>query len=747
MRNNVADVLARCLDDIHHGRASIEEALRRYPQYADELAPLLRLALRIPPPLNAEPSAAFRQRARRALQAEIARQGIRSHMARLLDSLRPIRHPLGRGFATTAIAALLAMAVVFGAGAGVTSAAQASLPGEPLYPVKRASEQGRMLVTFGPQRKASYHFELASERLEEVRLLVQAEKPVDPSMVEAATSQLDAGLERTLKIAPSKAQEIIEFSSQKLGQEQVYVERLRLLLVGQPAAQLLLEVEIVLNRSTLIAKAIIEDPSQVSPSISVRAARDIEVEGRITSTDPLRIAGVLVVLPPGAEVDGPLAVGKEAKAEGELLSDGRMVASRIQVKEAEEERRVDLRGPITSADPLRIAGQEVVVGPHTEIRGVMAMGLLARVRGELQDDGSVLASQIEVERLGRESVIRGPVTSLDPLAIAGTSITLAPNVEMEGTLQQGLIAKAEGWFQQDGTFVATEIEVDKAEREREEEVRGTILSVQGNSLAIATESGLTVTLGLTPSTKVEMKDDRGVSPASLQPGWRVRVKYNPVSRTVSEVRVDEVPKEADDKDRGGDDKSGSGGSGDGSDDKDSSGPGGGDDQAKNDDGGKDNSGPGGGDDEAKRDGDGGDKDSSGPGEGDDQAKNDDGGGDKGGSTPGESDETENNNDDGDGDKDGSAVEREADNDTPSADEDEEGVHQLEIEAVIVTVGTTTVVVEDATGSRFTLIVTFKTRLETDGTAATLQQLTVGANAKVEFDPESGIARSIRQKRS
>jgi hypothetical protein len=86
-------------------------------------------------------------------------------LARTTQQTRSQR--LGRRLATNALAIALALAVVV-TGGTVGASAQA-LPGQALYPVKRAVEQARMALTVSEVRRAALTQQLQEERREEVR--------------------------------------------------------------------------------------------------------------------------------------------------------------------------------------------------------------------------------------------------------------------------------------------------------------------------------------------------------------------------------------------------------------------------------------------------------------------------------------------------------------------------------------------------------------------------------------------------
>ena len=72
--------------------------------------------------------------------------------------------------------AMLAITVVFSTAFGTVQAAQASLPGETLYPVKLGIEQAQVSLAFSEERKTELEMSFADVRLHEVVEIIQTEQ-------------------------------------------------------------------------------------------------------------------------------------------------------------------------------------------------------------------------------------------------------------------------------------------------------------------------------------------------------------------------------------------------------------------------------------------------------------------------------------------------------------------------------------------------------------------------------------------
>ena len=169
MRNsNFDNILNDCLERMASGE-SVAECLARYPEHADELAPLLRMGratLEVsrraaPAPAN-EAKARGLARMQTALEAERQRHGRRWRLPRVFWG--PISTPIAAAFAVVFVAIVAA--------GGTTVASADSIPGEPLYTFKSMRETVEERIARSDEHKARVHAKLARERGREMRELI-----------------------------------------------------------------------------------------------------------------------------------------------------------------------------------------------------------------------------------------------------------------------------------------------------------------------------------------------------------------------------------------------------------------------------------------------------------------------------------------------------------------------------------------------------------------------------------------------
>ncbi len=63
----IEDILDECLKEIQARRATVDDCLRKYPEYAEELRPLLEIALAVQDVPEIKPSEAFKRATRARL--------------------------------------------------------------------------------------------------------------------------------------------------------------------------------------------------------------------------------------------------------------------------------------------------------------------------------------------------------------------------------------------------------------------------------------------------------------------------------------------------------------------------------------------------------------------------------------------------------------------------------------------------------------------------------------------------------
>jgi hypothetical protein len=159
------NILDECLERILAGGETVEQCLASYPEHAAALEPLLQTALDTKETLEITPRPEFKERAN----------------YQILTELRDIEERKQRRFSlfgwqpqwTTAVIAVLVLLMASG---GTVAAAGNSMPDQPLYPIKLATERVRLTFTPSELGKAEYYAELVDKRVNEIVNLVDKGK-------------------------------------------------------------------------------------------------------------------------------------------------------------------------------------------------------------------------------------------------------------------------------------------------------------------------------------------------------------------------------------------------------------------------------------------------------------------------------------------------------------------------------------------------------------------------------------------
>ncbi len=175
------EILEVCLRAVQRGETSIEECVRRYPEFK-ALGALLRSALAL-----------------RTLGAEELNAESRAALERRLRAAYALRVSPPKRWLPRALAAVATITFVFGIMTLLAVGSSASLPNEPLYGVKRAVERLALVLEGSSPRLLAAH---ARERLRELEQLAVQGSAVS----EAALEDAFASLQRALDALPNGAE-------------------------------------------------------------------------------------------------------------------------------------------------------------------------------------------------------------------------------------------------------------------------------------------------------------------------------------------------------------------------------------------------------------------------------------------------------------------------------------------------------------------------------------------------------------
>lgn len=156
--SNLYDILEICLHEIDNG-ADVDTVLFRYPEFAEDLRPILETSVKAKSIAVPEPPVDVMRR---------NRAKVFQHAA----ELREAKAQPSRSFWTVSLrrtlVSLAVVATLFISSTGLVRAASTTLPGDNLYPVKRTWEDVRVLFTFDVQAREALEVEHENERLEEL---------------------------------------------------------------------------------------------------------------------------------------------------------------------------------------------------------------------------------------------------------------------------------------------------------------------------------------------------------------------------------------------------------------------------------------------------------------------------------------------------------------------------------------------------------------------------------------------------
>jgi hypothetical protein len=182
MNKELEKVLNECLERMLLKGETAEQCLQSFPAYAEELRPLLETTAAAAGQVTAlKPSAEFRERARNQMQWALRDAVEKKSRPAFGWSWQP-------GWATAIVSIALILLL---SGGGTVAAAAGSMPDDTLYPVKLATEQARMALTFSELGKAELNAKLADQRVNEIVYLAENNKT---DIIEPTADRLNRNL-------------------------------------------------------------------------------------------------------------------------------------------------------------------------------------------------------------------------------------------------------------------------------------------------------------------------------------------------------------------------------------------------------------------------------------------------------------------------------------------------------------------------------------------------------------------------
>ncbi|HNE03355.1 MAG TPA: DUF5667 domain-containing protein, partial [Anaerolineales bacterium] len=322
---NLFDALEFCLREIEEG-GTIETALARFPEHAEELRPILETSVKAREMAVPEPSPNVVRRSR-ALVLQRAAELRESRVAPRSDSRRgfSLFQRLALSFALVAVFLM--------SGGGLLSASASALPGEQLYTVKRGWENVRLFFIFDTQARALLEHEFENERLHEANeLILEGRHEVIQfagvfMQVNGLTyvSGLPVTLPATIPL-PANGDAVV-VSGRTNSQGFVEVINLEFLPAGSvvPVGK---PIEVETESDTEQATGQTPTPSTGTSSGSTNEAtptpvKEYEVKGTLeaVSTTSLVVTGMTVYLE-NSKIDGQMCVGVEVEVKGYYAQDG-----------------------------------------------------------------------------------------------------------------------------------------------------------------------------------------------------------------------------------------------------------------------------------------------------------------------------------------------------------------------------------------------------------------------------------------
>jgi len=165
------------------------------------------------------------------------------------------------------VAFALALLFVFGGAIGTVAAANRSLPGDMLYPVKLLVEDLSLTVTLNSQDEAVLHLALANRRIEEVIALAERGTSPGPAVLERLQTHLQTSLKLAAGLPDSQMAPVLQKVEKTLAEQKTAVS-LAMGEVPEPARGTLRQAEALVEQTHKLALVGLKDPKAFRAAVT-----------------------------------------------------------------------------------------------------------------------------------------------------------------------------------------------------------------------------------------------------------------------------------------------------------------------------------------------------------------------------------------------------------------------------------------------------------------------------------------------
>ena len=189
----IEQVLQTCLSLIESGQATVETALARYPEFADQLRPELEIAIWLSAQREQlDPRPGWVVASKRRILARYQEELNAAPVPAGWLGWNPLSFPwLNKTIVQVAFAFVLLFTLFVG-GNGVVMASQGALPGDSLYPIKTALEKVNLAMSLDKTKEAQLNLEYTQRRMVEFnRLLIEGRSADIPQALDNMQNQVN----------------------------------------------------------------------------------------------------------------------------------------------------------------------------------------------------------------------------------------------------------------------------------------------------------------------------------------------------------------------------------------------------------------------------------------------------------------------------------------------------------------------------------------------------------------------------